>query len=68
MVRTCPFRKGSWDGHLFIGAPLLGNLEEVSSTGDFESWMKGLWGWDGVSLSQGASWRGLRGGLLYRGT
>jgi len=24
-----------------MGAPLLGNLEEGSSTGDFESWMKG---------------------------
>jgi hypothetical protein len=45
-------RKGSWDGHLFIGASLLGNLEEGSSAGDFESWTKGalemvclsLWG------------------------
>jgi len=27
----------------------LGNLEEGSSTGDFESWMKGLWGW-GIAL------------------
>jgi len=29
----------------------LGNLEEDSSTGDFESWMMGLWGWD-ISLSR----------------
>jgi len=26
----------------------LGNLEEGLSTGDYESWMKGLWGW-GIS-------------------
>jgi len=50
---------------LFMGA-LLGNLEEGSSTEDFESWMKGLW--DGVLLSQEAPWRGPRGGLLYWGT
>jgi len=31
----------------------LGNLEEGSSTGDFEIWMKGLWGW-GISLSRGS--------------
>jgi hypothetical protein len=31
----------------------LGNLEEVSSTGDFETWMKGLWGWV-ISLSRGS--------------
>jgi len=31
----------------------LGKLEEGSSTGDFESWMKGLWGW-GISLSRGS--------------
>jgi len=29
----------------------LGNLEEGSSTRDFESWMKGLWGW-GSTLSR----------------
>ena len=29
------------------------NLEEGSSTGDFESWMKGLWGW-GIALSRGS--------------
>jgi hypothetical protein len=29
----------------------LGNLEEGSSTRDFESWMKGLWGW-GIALSR----------------
>jgi len=29
------------------------NLEEGSSTGEFESWMKGLWGW-GISLSRGS--------------
>jgi hypothetical protein len=38
---------------LFIGAPLLGNLEEGPSTGDFESWMKGLWEW-GIALSRGS--------------
>ena len=31
----------------------MGNLEEGSSTGDFESWMKGLWGW-GIALSRGS--------------
>jgi len=31
----------------------LENLEEGSSTGDFESWMKGLWGW-GIALSRGS--------------
>jgi hypothetical protein len=40
--------KGSGDG-----SPLLENLEEGSSTGDFESWMKGLWGW-GIALSRGS--------------
>ena len=31
----------------------MGNLEEGSSTGDFESWMKGLWGWC-IALSTGS--------------
>ena len=31
----------------------MGNLEEGSSTGDFESWMKGLWGW-GIAFSRGS--------------
>jgi hypothetical protein len=31
----------------------LGNLEEGSSTGDFESWMKGLWGWV-IAFSRGS--------------
>jgi len=31
----------------------LGNLEEGSSTGDFETWLKGLWGW-GIALSRGS--------------
>jgi len=31
----------------------LENLEEGLSTGDFESWMKGLWGW-GIALSRGS--------------
>jgi len=31
----------------------LGNLEEVSSNGDFKSWMKGLWRW-GISFSRGS--------------
>jgi len=31
----------------------LGNLEEGSSTRDFESWKKGLWGW-GIALSRGS--------------
>ena len=42
-------RKGSGDGHLFSQGPRLGNLEEDSSTGDFDCWMKGLCGWD-ISL------------------
>jgi len=41
----------------------LGNLEEGSSTGDFESWMKGLWGW-GISLSL----KRLCGGGLGKGS
>ena len=40
-------------GIFFIGAPLLWNLEEGSSTGDFDSRMKGLWGW-GITLSRGS--------------
>jgi hypothetical protein len=28
-------------------------MEEGSSTRDFESWMKGLWGW-GVAVSRGS--------------
>jgi len=31
------FRKVSVDGHLYIGAPVLENLEEVLSIRDFES-------------------------------
>ena len=31
----------------------MGNVEEGSSTGDFESWMKGLWGWV-IALSRGS--------------
>ena len=31
----------------------MGNLEEGSSTGDFETWLKGLWGW-GIALSRGS--------------
>jgi len=31
------FRKVSVDGHLYIGAPVLGNLEEGLSIRDFES-------------------------------
>jgi len=31
----------------------LENLEEGSYTGDFESWMKGLWGW-GIAVSRGS--------------
>jgi hypothetical protein len=45
----------------------LGNLEEGSSTGDFERWMKGDSG-DGVSLSEEALWRGPRWGAPSRGT
>ena len=30
----------------FHGGPHSGNLGEDSSTGDFESWVKGLWRWD----------------------
>jgi hypothetical protein len=51
---------------LFIGLRL-GNLEEGSFTGDFVSWMKGLWGM-GAFLSQEAPWRRPRGGLLSWGT
>ena len=29
----------------------MGKLEKGSSTGDFESWMKGLWRW-GIALSR----------------
>jgi hypothetical protein len=39
---------------LFIGARLLGNLKEGSSTRDFERSMKGLWGWDNA-LSRGSA-------------
>jgi hypothetical protein len=59
--------KGSGEGRLFSRGLCLGNLEEGSSTGDFESWMKGLWGWS-ISLSQEAPWRASMGGLLYWGT
>jgi hypothetical protein len=31
----------------------LGNLEEGLSTGGFDSWMKGFWGW-GIALSRGS--------------
>jgi len=37
----------------------LGNLEEGSSTGDFESWMKGALGMEHISLK-----RLCRGGLM----
>jgi len=44
---------------------VLGNLEEGSSSGDFERRMKGALGW-GYSLSDEAPWRGpLGGGLLH---
>jgi len=43
----------------------LGNLEEGSSTRDFESWMKGLWGW-GITLSRGSVEGGLRKGSFTR--
>jgi hypothetical protein len=55
------FKKGSWDGHLFIGAPLLGNLEEGSSSRDFERGSG-----DGVSLSQEAPWGDLGEGSFTR--
>jgi len=38
----------------------MGNLEQGSSTGDFESWMKGLWRW---SVSVGLCEGNLEGGL-----
>jgi hypothetical protein len=50
---------------LSIGAPL-GNLEGVSSTGDFERWMKGALGIEHFSLKR-LSAEGLWGGLLYWG-
>jgi len=31
----------------------LGKTEEGSSARDFESWMKGLWGW-GIAVSRGS--------------
>ena len=31
----------------------MGNLQDGSSTGDFERWMKGLWEW-GICLSRGS--------------
>jgi hypothetical protein len=37
----------------FNRGPILGNLEEGSSTGDFESWTRGLWG-RGICLSRGS--------------
>ena len=43
------------------------NLEEGSSTGDFESWMKGLWGGASLSLKR-LRGGGLGGGLRYWGT
>jgi len=48
---------------LSIGS-CLGNLEEGSSTGDFERWMKGPLGLERLflSLSEEAAWRGPRGG------
>jgi hypothetical protein len=49
-------RKGSWDGNLFIGAPLLGNLEEGLSTGDFKSWMKGA-----LEMESLSSWGSVKG-------
>ena len=60
------FRKGSGDGYLLPLGPHLGNLEEGSSTGYFERWMKkALWmkrlslerlcggGWGGEAPSLG---------------
>jgi len=44
----------------------LGNLEESSSTRDFERWMKGALG-GGTSLSEEAPWRGPQGELLHWG-
>jgi hypothetical protein len=50
-------------GHLFSYGLRLGNLEEGSSTGDFESWTKVFWGW-GISLSRD-SVEGPRRKILY---
>ena len=43
----------------------MGNLEEGSSTGDFESWMKGPWEW-GIALSRGSE-EGASGRAPLRG-
>ena len=40
-------------GISFHRGPIWGTWSERLSTGDFESWMKGLWGW-GISLSRGS--------------
>ena len=45
---------------LYIGAPLLGNLEEGMLAGDFEVWIKGL-----RLYPSGDSTGSLEGGLLY---
>jgi hypothetical protein len=50
--------RGSGDGHLFSWGPCLGNLEEDSSTSDFERWMEGALGMEHLSLKR------LRGGGL----
>ena len=67
-IATCPCTETYQSmppdhGHLFIGAPLLRNLEEGSSTWDFASWMKGIWGW-GITLSRGS----VEGGGLGEGS
>ena len=54
-------RKVYGDGHLFSLWPPLGNLEEASSTGDFEKRMKGFLGMGLISLQR------LRGGDLGGG-
>jgi hypothetical protein len=55
--------KGSREGRLFSCGLRLENLEEGSSTEEFESWMKGLWGW-GISLFL----KRLRGAGLVEGS
>jgi hypothetical protein len=54
-------------GISFHRGPILGNLEEGSSTGDFKRWMKGAWWMKCLSLSEEAPWSGLGGRLLQWG-
>ena len=56
-----PVEKVLETGISFCMGPVLGNLEEGSSTGDFESWMKGALRMEHLSLKR------LHGGGLWGG-